>query len=104
MMVARIYQPSRNAMQSGVANTRAWVLEFAPAEARRIDPLMGWTGSGDMQTQVKLRFKTREAAIDYAERNGLAYQVTEPNLRKPSIRARGYGSNFAHDRRGAWTH
>jgi len=103
-MVARIYQPARNAMQSGMANTRRWVLEFAPEEAKRIDPLMGWTGSGDMNGQVKLRFDTREAAVEYAERHGLAYQVSEPKPRKANVRSRGYGSNFAHDRRTAWTH
>ncbi len=103
-MVARIYQPARNAMQSGMANTKSWVLEFAPEEAKRIDPLMGWTGSGDMQGQVKLRFESKEAAVDYAQRHGLAYQITEPKSRKPNVRQRGYGSNFAYDRRGAWTH
>jgi len=103
-MVARIYQPARNAMQSGMANTRRWVLEFAPEEAKRIDPLMGWTGSGDMNGQVKLRFESREAAVDYAKRHGVAYELVEPKPRKANVRARGYGSNFAHDRRGAWTH
>ncbi len=58
-------------MTSGMGNSRDWILEYAPAEARRIDPLMGWTGSGDMKRQVQLRFETREAAIDYAERHGL---------------------------------
>ena len=79
-------------------------LEYAPAEARRIDPLMGWTGSGDMNGQVRLRFETREAAIDYAERNGLAYAVEARKKRRANIRPQGYGGNFAHDRRGAWTH
>ena len=103
-MLARIYQPARSAMTSGQANTRAWVLEYAPEEAKRIDPLMGWTGSGDMKRQVRLSFDTREAAVDYAERNGLAYVVEQANKRKPNVRPRGYGGNFAHDRRGAWTH
>ena len=52
-MRARIYQPARTAMQSGTAKTHQWVLEFAPAEAREVDPLMGWTGSGDTQAQVR---------------------------------------------------
>ena len=55
-MRARIYQPARNAMQSGTANTKGWVLEFAPASAREVDPLMGWTSSSDTDTQVTLRF------------------------------------------------
>lgn len=103
-MLARIYQPAKSAMTSGQGNSKTWVLEYAPAEARQIDPLMGWTGSGDMSSQVKLRFDTREAAVDYAERNGIAYQVEEPKKRRPNVRPRGYGGNFAHDRRGAWTH
>ena len=103
-MRARIYQPARNAMQSGTAKTRQWLLEFTAAEAREVDPLMGWTGSGDTQAQVRLRFDSREAAEDYARANGLDYVVTEPHKRKPNIRTRGYGENFATDRKGAWTH
>jgi hypothetical protein len=60
-MQARIYQPSKSAMTSGMGNSRDWILEYAPAEPCRIDPLMGWTGSGDMKRQVRLRFETREA-------------------------------------------
>jgi len=61
-MRARIYQPAKTAMQSGTGKTHSWVLEFAPASAREVDPLMGWTSSGDMEAQVKLRFESREAA------------------------------------------
>lgn len=103
-MRARIYQPARNAMQSGTAKTKGWVLEFAPASAREIDPLMGWTSSADTEAQVRLRFESREAAEDYARDRGIAYDVVEPKPRKPVIRPRGYGENFATDRRGAWTH
>lgn len=103
-MSARIYQPAKTAMQSGTAKAKGWVLEFAPASAREVDPLMGWTSSDDTQTQVKLRFDSREAAIAYATERGLEYSVAEPKPRKPLIRARGYGENFATDRKGAWTH
>jgi hypothetical protein len=103
-MRARIYQPAKNAMQSGMGKAKNWVLEFAPASGREIDPLMGWTSSDDTQTQVKLRFDTREAAEAYAAAKGLPYDVVEPKPRKPVIRPRGYGENFATDRRGAWTH
>lgn len=103
-MRARIYQPARTAMQSGTAKAKGWVLEFAPASAREVDPLMGWTSSTDTQAQVKLRFETREAAEAYATAKGIAYDVVEPKARKPVIRPRGYGENFATDRRGAWTH
>ena len=103
-MRARIYQPAKTAMQSGTAKTKGWVLDFAQGSAREIDPLMGWTSTDETQTQVRLRFDSREAAEEYAHANGIVYEVLEPNKRKPVIRARGYGENFATDRRGVWTH
>jgi hypothetical protein len=103
-MRARIYQPAKTAMQSGTGKTKTWVLEFAPAEARAVDPLMGWTSSGDTQSQVKLRFESLEAAQAYAAEKGIEAEVTMPKPRKPNIRPRGYGENFATDRKGAWTH
>ena len=103
-MRARIYNPARTATQSGSANVQKWVLEFAPEERREIDPLMGWTSSGDMRAQVRLRFDTKEAALDYARAHGIEAVVQEPHRRKPNIRPRGYGENFAPNRRGAWTH
>lgn len=103
-MPARIYQPARTAMQSGTAKTRTWLLEFTQSSARDIDPLMGWTGSDDTQTQVRLRFETRAAAEAYAREKGIEFTVTEPHKRKPTIRPRGYGENFATDRRVPWTH
>lgn len=103
-MVARIYRPAKSAMTSGTRNTRDWVLEFEPNEKRTIDPLMGWTGSADMNGQVRLRFHDRDAAIEYATRHGLAYVVEEPKPRRHNVRPMGYGSNYAYDRRQAWTH
>ncbi len=103
-MRARIFQPARTAMQSGTAKARGWVLEFAPASARAVDPLMGWTSSEDTQSQVRLLFDSREAAEDYARTRGIEFEVTEPKPRKPILRPRGYGENFATDRKEAWTH
>ena len=103
-MHARIYKPAKTAMQSGTAKTNAWILEFAPAMAREVDPLMGWTGSADTQAQVRLSFATWEAAEAYARDRGIEAAVTQPQARKPNVRVRGYGENFATDRRGAWTH
>lgn len=103
-MRARIYQPSKTAMSSGTAKTKNWVLEFAPAEARSVDPLMGWTSSSDTQSQVKLKFSSKEEAMEYAESKGIQAIVQEPKKRKPNIRQGGYGENFATNRRGAWTH
>jgi len=103
-MRARIYRPARTAMSSGTAKTKHWVLDFAQGEARGIDPLMGWTSSADTQTQVRMTFETKEAAVEYAKAHGIDAVVLEPNSRKPNIRPRGYGENFATNRRGAWTH
>lgn len=103
-MRARIYQPARTAMQSGTAKTRHWVLEYAPDSPRQVDPLMGWTSSSDTQSQVRLRFDTKEAALDYARAHGIDAVVQDPKKRKANIRPRGYAENFAVDRRGAWTH
>lgn len=102
-MQARIYKPSKTAMQSGRAKDE-WVLEFTPAERKQIDPLMGWTGSGDMNGQVRLRFDSKEAAVTYARKHGIAALVSEPATRKPIKRPMGYGGNFANKRRVPWSH
>jgi hypothetical protein len=78
------------------------VLEFAPASPREIEPLMGWTGTRDMRAEVQLEFDTKEEAIAYAEREGIAYQVFEPAPRK-MIR-KSYADNFRYGRIGRWTH
>lgn len=101
-MTARIYRPSKNAMQSGVANTRKWLLEFDLTEPRVVEPLMGWTSSGDMRQQLKLRFDSEAEAIAYCERNGIAYQVFE--AKTSPRRAISYSDNFAFRRRDSWTH
>lgn len=103
-MRVRIYKPARTAMQSGTARTKSWVLEFPPADKRVIDPLMGWTSSGDTQSQVCMHFATREEAEAYAIENKLDYVVQSPHRRAHNIRPRGYGENFASDRRSSWTH
>ncbi|WP_294608928.1 ETC complex I subunit [uncultured Roseovarius sp.] len=103
-MSARIYQPARNAMQSGTGKTRHWVLEFVSDSAREVDPLMGWTSSSDTQAQVRLRFDTKEAALDYAKAHGIDAVVQDPHKRKQNIRPGGYGDNFATSRRQVWTH
>jgi ETC complex I subunit conserved region len=101
-MTARIYKPARTAMQSGTAKTKEWMLDYEPEQPRAIDPLMGWTSSGDMKQQVRLLFDTKEEAIAYCERNGIVFEVSES---RPPQRARiSYSDNFAPGRRGAWTH
>lgn len=91
-MKARIFQKPKNAMQSGRAGTQRWVLEFAPAEARKADPLMGWAGSGDTQRQLRLAFASREEAVAYAEREGIEVEITQTPVRTLKIQA--YADNF----------
>jgi hypothetical protein len=101
-MAARIYIPSKTAMQSGFANTKAWVVDFDPEVPRHVEPLMGWTSSGDMRQQLRLRFGSKEEAVGYCERHGIAYQVFETAPLKR--RAMSYADNFSFKRRDAWTH
>ena len=101
-MLARIYRPAKSAMQSGLAKTRDWVLEFEPASARRPDPLMGWSSSSDMNGQVRLAFESKEEAAAYAEAHGIAFQVFEPKAPRRIIKA--YADNFAFQRKQPWTH
>ena len=91
-------------MSSGLAKTKSWVLEFVQETTSEIDPLMGWTSSGDTQSQVTLKFGSKQAAIDYAREHGIDAQICEPKQRKFNVRSGGYGENFATNRRGAWTH
>lgn len=91
-------------MSSGTAKTRVWVLDYEKESRREIDPLMGWTSSDDTQSQVRLTFDSKEAALDYARTHGIDAVVTEPKARRANIRKGGYGENFATNRRGAWTH
>ncbi|MEK9673794.1 MAG: ETC complex I subunit [Rhodospirillaceae bacterium] len=102
MSEARIYQPAKNAMQSGRGKTRRWILEYELAEPRVADPLMGWIGSGDTNGQLRLKFDSKEEAVDYAEKNGLIYRVIEPKARR--VKPKSYSDNFAFDRVGVWTH
>jgi hypothetical protein len=102
-MFARIYRPSRTAMQSGKAKYDEWVLEFEQEYAKRLDPLMGWTTSQDTQAgQVVLHFETKDQAIAYAKQHQIPHQVIEPNQGPRTIRA--YSDNFSSNRRRPWTH
>src|SRR5262245_44700881 len=78
IMTAKIYRPARTAMQSGTGKTRMWLLEFEPETPRSVEPLMGWTSTVETRQQVKLWFETKEEAIAYAGRNGIAYRLQEP--------------------------
>lgn len=91
-MAARIYQVPKNAMQSGRAQTDSWMLEFEQSEARWPDPLMGWTGSSDTQSQVRLTFPDKDAAKAYAEKYGIPARVYATPPKTMKIQA--YADNF----------
>ena len=91
-MSARIYQPTKSATQSGLANTKVWIFEFEPQERTRRDVLMGWIGSGDTKSQVRLKFKSKEEAISYAEINGYKYNVLDTKKRRHWPKS--YADNF----------
>ena len=101
-MSARIYSPAKTAMQSGKAKTGYWVLDFDPEKPLKIDPLMGYTTSSDMKSQIRLTFETKEEAIAYAEKHGIAFRVQEPKEAKR--RQISYSDNFRYDRKTPWTH
>ena len=103
MSSARIYRPTKDPTQSGLARTKQWVLEFDRTSPREIDPLMGWTSSSDMLQQVRLEVDTAEEAVAYAKSAGIACQVEET---KPPLPRRGlsYSDNFKFNRTAPWTH
>ena len=101
-MRARIFQQPKSAMQSGVSGTQDWVLQWENSVRQTLDPLMGWPGSGSTQRQVSLRFDSREEAMAYAERQGLAFDVELPSLRVHKPKA--YADNFKFGRSENWTH
>jgi hypothetical protein len=96
MTSVTIFRPSKTAMQSGHRNTQQWVLEFDAGSEKFVEPLMGWTGSTDTTSQLRLNFDSREAAVAFAERHGLKYRIKEPKSRR--IRPKSYAENFAYDR------
>jgi hypothetical protein len=101
-MSAKIYRPAKTAMQSGKAKTHLWVLEFDQEKPRKIDPMMGYTSSGDTRQQVKLTFETQELAEAYAKRNGIEYRVIPP--KDPQRQVVAYPDNFRYTRTQPWTH
>jgi hypothetical protein len=93
MVQVRIYRPTRNAMQSGKANSCRWLVEFPPSDRADPDPLMGWAGSRDTLAQLRLRFESKEEAIAFAERQGYGYQVIDEEPAKPP-KPKNYADNF----------
>jgi hypothetical protein len=101
-MVARIFKPARNAMQSGKAKTERWTLVYEPESAVTVEPLMGYSSSGDMKRQIKLSFESQEEAVAYAQKNGIPYQLFEPQI--DTRKKISYSDNFRFGRLQSWTH
>ena len=100
MTKARIYQPDKNAMQSGKAATRQWVLEFIPEKPYFVDNLMGWVGMNDMPQEIRLHFPTQVAAVEYATKQGIPYDTYTPNTRHQVLKA--YADNFKFSKMEGW--
>ena len=101
-MTTRIYKPAKTAMQQGLAATREWILEYAPEKPLTIEPLMGWTSSADTKSQLRLSFATKEEAVAFATRHGIAFCLEEPQ--KTALRPKSYAENFKFGRLDLWTH
>lgn len=101
-MVARIYSPAKNPLQSGRGKLGIWILEFAPQGIKTKDPLMGWTSSTDTKQQVRITFHSKDAAIEYATKNHIEFELEEAKPIKRVIRA--YADNFSSDRKEPWSH
>jgi len=96
MSKAKIYQPAKNAMQSGMGKGKTWLLEFIPETPYFVEGLMGWSGMSETSRELRLKFPSKEAAIAYAEKNKLEFEVFEPNKRVE--RAKAYADNFSFNR------
>ena len=95
MRKAKIYRPSKTAMQSGKRNTKNWLLEFDTLDTG-INPMMGWETSKDTMSEVKLEFSTKEQAVNYARKNNVDYYIIEPQ--KVKMIKRSYSDNFLKDK------
>ena len=96
MVLARIFRPSKTAMQSGKAGTRRWVLEYELASPREPDPLMGWSSARDTLNQVRLKFPTLDEAKEFAEKRGLEFTIVEPH--ESRFKPKSYADNFRYDK------
>ena len=91
MKKAKIYKPSKTAMQSGIKKFDKWIIEFI-TEKPGINPLMGWESSTDTNSELKLEFSSKEQAIEYAKKNKINFEIIEPKIRK--IVKKSYADNF----------
>ena len=102
-MRARIFRRPKTATQSGTANAGGWVLDYAANQREQNDPLMGWWGGTATQGQVSLDFETMEAAVAYADTNGIGYELEVPPATR-KVKPKVYADNFRWGRTENWTH
>ena len=81
MKKAKIYIPTKTAMQSGRGKLKKWILKFE-SKNTSINPLMGWESSTDTYSELKMEFSSKELAIDYAKKNNVNYELVESKKRK----------------------
>ncbi len=91
MKKAKIYIPTKTAMQSGRGKLKNWILEFETKDPTT-NPLMGWESTDDTLGEIKLKFSSKEKAIDYAKSNNIEFTVIEPKPRKFTLKS--YADNF----------
>tara|TARA_B100001996_G_scaffold354939_1_gene317214 strand:+ start:372 stop:653 length:282 start_codon:yes stop_codon:yes gene_type:complete len=91
MKKAKIFKPSKTAMQSGLANNEKWIIEYITNQPG-VNPLLGWESSTDTLTELKLEFSTKEKAVEYAKKNKIEFELIEENKRKKIIKS--YSDNF----------
>jgi len=91
MKKAKIYKPTKTAMQSGTKKFDRWVIEFI-TDQPGINPLMGWESSTDTSSELKLEFSSKKLAVDYAKKNKINFEIIEPKLRK--VIKKSYADNF----------
>ena len=91
MKRAKIYSPSKSAMQSGLGKSNKWILEFETKDPTK-NPLMGWESSSDTYTELKLEFSSKELAVNYAKKKKINFEIIEPKKRK--IVKKSYADNF----------
>ena len=91
MKKAKIFIPTKNAMQSGLGKSDKWIIEFNTKDTD-INPLMGWESSTDTLSEIRLEFSTKDLAIDYANKNNIDFEIVEPQKRK--IIKKSYSDNF----------
>lgn len=102
MQQATIYSPAKTAMQSGVAKTGYWILEFKQELPKVNNPLMGWAGGSETSSQISLKFDSLDEATRYAKEHNISFVVRSPKNR--NLRIKSYSENYAFNRRETWTH